>query len=168
MAKGSSRYAGIMGNGELCDLPSVHRLGLHIVNYIGAVLAGTSALFVCYIVVDLLKGRDVIDSLVIRGTCGLVVIAALGLWYRGKERQSWLLVDVSRLIIATTISLGTTIGGYRAGAPPGVAIAYGVMITLLGVLLLRSRWMAALIYLCVMVPPTSVLLIGPPPHVRFS
>jgi diguanylate cyclase (GGDEF)-like protein len=116
-------------------IPGVRHLVDSVTRIVAGVMAASIVLFTAYIVVDLIQGTD---TILIRGPGALVLVACLMVWLWARHRYQPVLAGIAGLVFSTTVSICTTLVTQRTDTSFQIAMAYGLVIAVLNVLVWRS------------------------------
>lgn len=113
----------------------VRKISDSITRIIGAVMIASILLFAGYTLVDWWQGTD---TLPIRGLGTLVLLVCMVLWVRARQRFLWVVAGIAGLVFSTTVSVCTTLVTAGTDTTFEIAMAYGLVIAVLNVLVWRS------------------------------
>ncbi|MGB3327602.1 MAG: GGDEF domain-containing protein, partial [Thermomicrobiales bacterium] len=131
-----------------------------ITRIIGAVMIASILLFAGYTLVDWFQGTD---TLPIRSVGTLVLIACTVAWFRARGRSRWAMAGIAGLVFSITISVCTTLVTAKTNTSFEIAMAYGLVIAVLNVLVWRPI-PAVLVGCAGAIGPPFVLMLSQHPH----
>lgn len=144
-------------------LPGMEKM-LSLVNRVIVVLMAVATLmFALYLVIESLQTGSIRDMVIIRASGTAVLAICTVVWMRARSAKRFLLGSVAGLVFTTTISVCTTLATYYSQDTFEIAMAYGLVIAVLNVILWRSVRSLAPGLIGALAPPVILMVHQRPP-----
>lgn len=130
---------------------------------IGVLMAVATLMFALYLMIESLQAGSIRDMVIIRGSGTAVLAICTFVWMRARSAKRFLLGGIAGLVFTTTISVCTTLAAYYSHDTFEIAMAYGLVIAVLNVILWRSVRSLVPGLIGALAPPIMLMVYQPPP-----
>ncbi|HEU0165257.1 MAG TPA: GGDEF domain-containing protein, partial [Thermomicrobiales bacterium] len=104
---------------------------------LGILMIASTTLFAAYSLVELFQPGDVLAFLLLRSIGTIVLVACTAVWLGARNGEYRIAAAIPGLVFISTISICTTIDTWLSHESFEIALAYGLVICVLSVLLFR-------------------------------